>query len=951
MQREVVKDETGRLDALKSYRVLDTLPDAKFDALSKLAAQICGVEAAFISVMEEDRQWFKSQYGVELSELPREVAMCNYTLQHQGQVYVVEDASKDSRFQGNPLVLGEPRVCFYAGVALVDPNGFALGTLCVIDSKPQHISPAQKEGLQTLASSVMNLLEIRKQDYFTSRDKLTVGKALDFTKSFFFVLTPTAEIERFGGHVEQFSPELRVGDSFFDHYEFLNPFNFFSFYESTSKETQSIAFFQSKNKAQRFRFSAQRHRNFVVVMFKPLVNINFPIANYNLTLRDFPPEDYISEFLFLQQTSNRYLKESHDMISDLRQKNKDLRNAQTELDLIARFPKENPNPIVRIDYNYHVSFSNNAASHHFLADFDFVDGKLLDAELVQQISHLISFGKDTEAFTMVRNARTYSIGIRRIPHYEYVNIYATDITYYTEMLSKQEEQNIKQKNFYHFILNNIPADIAVFDHEHKYLFVNPNGIKDKDLREFIIGKDDFDYCRYKNLSNDVAVNRRQRFMSVKESNKVSEWVDQHVNANGEEKYVLRKFFPVSDEGQFKYVIGYGVDVTAIKAAEHQLLKSAEEARESELKYKTLVETTYEIVQSVGLDGSFLFVNNAWHKTFGYTPEELSGLTIMDLIDPENLQECMVHFQSVIEGNSLEEVSVIFRTKSGEKIYSVGSASPRIKDGEIVGTNGFFQNVTEIKKREDEILEFNSNLEEKVKQRTLQLESALKELDSFSYSVSHDLRSPLRAIDGWSLALMEDYSDRLDEQGLKCIDRMRSESQRMGSLIDDLLNLSRVGRRELKIGKVDLSLIASNIFERILEVSERKDIIFKAPDSLIALGDSNLLDIMLTNLISNAVKFSSKVEKPEIELGMNKVGDLFVYYIKDNGAGFNMNNASKLFGAFQRMHRQSDFAGTGIGLAIVQRIVRAHGGEVWAESEQDKGATFFFYLRQKQVQWN
>jgi PAS domain S-box-containing protein len=586
-----------------------------------------------------------------------------------------------------------------------------------------------------------------------------------------------------------------------------------------------------------------------------------------------------------------------------------------------------------------------------LADFDFVDGKLLDAELVQQISHLISFGKDTEAFTMVRNARTYSIGIRKIPHYEYVNIYATDITYYTEMLSKQEEENIKQKNFYHFILNNIPADIAVFDHEHKYLFVNPNGIKDKDLREFMIGKDDFDYYRYKNLSNDVAVNRRQRFMSVKESNKISEWVDQHVNANGEEKYVLRKFYPVSDEGQFKYVIGYGVDVTAIKAAEHQLLKSAEETRESELKYKTLVETTYEIVQSVGLDGSFLFVNNAWHKTFGYTPEELSGLTIMDVIDPENLQECMVHFQSVIEGNSLEEVSVIFRTKSGEKIYSVGSASPRIKDGEIVGTNGFFQNVTELKKREDQILEFNFNLEEKVKQRTQQLESALKELDSFSYSVSHDLRSPLRAIDGWSLALMEDYSDRLDEQGLKYIDRMRSESQRMGSLIDDLLNLSRVGRRELKIGKVDLSLIASNIFERILEVSERKDIIFKAPDSLIALGDSNLLDIMLTNLISNAVKFSSKVEKPEIELGMNKVGDLFVYYIKDNGAGFNMNNASKLFGAFQRMHRQSDFAGTGIGLAIVQRIVRAHGGEVWAESEQDKGATFFFYLRQKQVQWN
>jgi light-regulated signal transduction histidine kinase (bacteriophytochrome) len=199
--------------------------------------------------------------------------------------------------------------------------------------------------------------------------------------------------------------------------------------------------------------------------------------------------------------------------------------------------------------------------------------------------------------------------------------------------------------------------------------------------------------------------------------------------------------------------------------------------------------------------------------------------------------------------------------------------------------------------------------------------------------------------------LEDYGERLDEEGIKYIERMRSESQRMGMLIDDLLNLSRVGRRELKIQHVDLSLLCRNIFGRLLEGNVRKDVVFVSPDSIPILGDSNLLDIMLNNLISNAVKFSSKVDKPEIELGMNRVGGLDVYYIKDNGAGFNMANASKLFAPFQRMHRQSDFSGTGIGLAIVQRIARAHGGEVWAESEQGNGATFFFYLRQKQVQWN
>ena len=951
MEKKVLDNDVKRLEALKSYRVLDSLPEAGYDALSKLAAQVLGTQSAFISLMDVERQWFKSTYGFTANEWVRELAICNETLKRPGEVFVVEDATKDERFRNTTRVVGDSPLVFYAGVALVTRDGYVLGTLAAIDSKPRSVSEAQLEALKTIAASVMNLLDIRKQDYIAYKDKLTVGKALAFTKAFFFVLTLEADIERFGGNIEKFAAEVQEGDSFFDHFEFIKPFDFLSFVGSGNNQTTSICFFQAKHKAQRFRFSAQRHKNFVVLMFKPLLNTNFPISNYGLTLSDFAPEDYISEFLFLQQTSNRYLKESHDMITDLRAKNQELRNAQTELDLIARFPKENPNPIVRLDYQYRVSFSNNAASFSFLSDFNFIDETLSDPELREKIDTLISSGIETESFTMVRNARTYSIGIRKINQYGYINIYATDISYYTHQLSIKDAESLKLKNFYHFILNNIPADIAVFDHEHKYVFVNPNGIKDKALREFMIGRDDYDYCRYKNLSSDIADKRRQRFSLARDSNQVSEWVDQHTTAQGEKKFVLRKFYPVSDECQFKYVIGYGVDVSAIKAAEQKLILSADEIRESELKYKTLVETTYEIVQSIGLDGKFLFVNNAWYKTFGYTPEDLSGLTIMDLLDPEYVEECMAHFKSVLEGNSLDEVNVLFRTKNGEKVYTVGSASPRLIEGQIAGTNGFFQDITELKKRGDEIMELNSNLEEKVKQRTHQLETAVKELDSFSYSVSHDLRSPLRAIDGWSLALMEDYGDRLDEHGIKYIERMRSESQRMGTLIDDLLNLSRVGRKELKLQSVDLSVLSRRIFERVMEGSARQDVVFKATDSLILLGDMSLLDIMLTNLISNAIKFSSKVEKPEIELGVNKVGGLDVYYIKDNGAGFNMSNASKLFAPFQRMHRQSDFSGTGIGLAIVQRIARAHGGEVWAESEQDKGATFFFYLRQKQVQWN
>lgn len=951
MFNQVDSEDAYGLEATRGYRGLEVAADVEFDALAKLAANVCGTQAALIVLRDEDKISIRAKAGLSIGEVPGSISTLDQWLHKNETSFVVEDVTKDEKFKLAPFVVGDLSVVFLAGFPLIASDGQFLGGVYVLDGEYRLPSDEFLASLKTVAGCVVNLLEVRKQVAQTNKEKLTIGKSLEFTKALFFVISIKGEIERFGKNIAKIDDTIKAGDLFFDHFEFLKPFNFDEFIQSGAKETKSIAFFQAKRKPQRFRFSAQRHKNFVVLMYKPLINSNYPISNYGLTLTDFPPEDYISEFLFLQQTSNRYLKESHDMITDLRAKNEELRTIQYDLDLVARFPKENPNPIIRIDYDYRVSFSNNAAGVNFISDFQLSNGLLCDEDLIEKIRVMISSSSETDTFTMVRNGRTYSIGVRKIIQYGYINIYATDITYFIHKLKIKEQENIELKNFYEFILNNIPADIAVFDHQHKYVFVNPNGIKDKNIRDFMIGKDDFDYCELKRIPTDAALKRRERFNEVTSSNQSSDWIDYHLTNTGEDKFVLRKFCPISDSTGRKYVIGYGVDVTEIKRAELKVMEVAEEIRESELKYKTLIETTFEIVQSIGLDGKFFFVNTAWYKTFGYTKDEVQHLTIMDLIYPDNLEECMVKFKMVLEGNSLEDISVVFRTKSGEKIYTVGSASPRFQDGKIIGTNGFFQNVTELRKREDEIMELNVNLEEKVMQRTQQLESAVKELDSFSYSVSHDLRSPLRAIDGWSLALLEDFGDKLDEGGIKYINRMRSESQRMGVLIDDLLNLSRVGRRELKIQPVDLSKLTKQIFVRALETSERQDVEFFAQEGVMVMGDASLLDIMLTNLIANAIKFSSKVEKPRVEFGLNKVGELDVYYLRDNGAGFNMNNASKLFGAFQRMHRQSDFKGTGIGLAIVQRIVRAHGGEIWAESEVDQGATFFFHLKHKPFKWN
>lgn len=240
-------------------------------------------------------------------------------------------------------------------------------------------------------------------------------------------------------------------------------------------------------------------------------------------------------------------------------------------------------------------------------------------------------------------------------------------------------------------------------------------------------------------------------------------------------------------------------------------------------------------------------------------------------------------------------------------------------------------------------ELNTELEERVEQRTRELEVSNRELEAFSYSVSHDLRAPLRTIDGFSLALAEDFSDCLDEQGRDYIQRVRGGVQRMGTLIDALLQLSRVTRSDVHRQPVNLSQVARLVFEELVTNDVQHRITFTAQPDLIAEVDPGLMRVAFENLIGNAIKFTSKTEEPRIEFGQTSRDGENVYFIRDNGAGFDMQYVDRLFTAFQRLHGDRDFKGSGIGLATVSRIVRRHHGNIWAEGEIGRGATFFFTL--------
>lgn len=269
---------------------------------------------------------------------------------------------------------------------------------------------------------------------------------------------------------------------------------------------------------------------------------------------------------------------------------------------------------------------------------------------------------------------------------------------------------------------------------------------------------------------------------------------------------------------------------------------------------------------------------------------------------------------------------------------------RQEDGSgVTGLRWVLRDITERKQVEERIRRLNTELEQRVRERTGQYEAANRELEAFSYSVSHDLRAPLRSINGFCKAVLEEYRDKLDERGAGYLEYAHNASVRMSQLIDDLMNLSRITRSELHRQRVDLAACAAQIAQELQARDPQRAVCVTIAPRLITRGDEGLLRIALENLISNAWKFTARVPQATIEIGATRRDGERVFFVRDNGAGFSMENAHRLFGVFQRLHSANEFPGTGIGLVTVRRIIDRHGGVIWAESDVDHGATFYFTL--------
>ena len=407
--------------------------------------------------------------------------------------------------------------------------------------------------------------------------------------------------------------------------------------------------------------------------------------------------------------------------------------------------------------------------------------------------------------------------------------------------------------------------------------------------------------------------------------------------NGEIRFVHERCLHFRDTaGRIIRSVGMVHDMTERKRREDEL-------RESKERLKLFIDFAPAGLAMLDRDMRYLFLNRRWREAYGLEGRNLLGVSHYDVFPEVSAQWKEAHRRG-LAGEVLKSNADRFERADGSVHWLRWEIRPWFDSkGELGGIVIFAEDITERVEAEEHIRQLNDELEQRVKERTAELEVLNNELESFCYSVSHDLRAPLRGLSGFASILQEDYHDKLDEAGKKYLNRIQTAALSMGQLIDALLNLSRVSRVQLCHEKVNISELAKRIAKTLSEYEPERNVAISVQEEISANGDPNLIRIVLTNLLGNAWKYTKNKAHPEIEFGKCLIDGESVYFVHDNGAGFNLAHAPLLFKPFHRLHGIHDFEGNGIGLATVERIISRHGGKVWAEGEVDKGATFYFTL--------
>lgn len=842
MRAPLSRNETERLAALRSYGILDTPREADFDEIVALAAEICGVPIALVSLVDSERQWFKAAVGAgDIEETPLGLSFCAHSILTPDKLLEVSDTLDDPRFAQNALVTGDPHLRFYAGAPLESPEGFALGTLCVLDREPRHLNETQRKTLRVLAKQVMTQLELRRQARAldTQREDLQATLAnLEAERQQFKTL-----LDEIPAHVVTLrGPELVYE---FANREFMRFVGRDDFLGLRAEEAWPVP---------DQHLALLRH---ILATGEPFMGQEAPVQSPPIPGRE--PSVGLFDFMF------QPLRDADGTVSGIFVHSLDVTEkvaARQELATRAEqlrtiFDRAEDDAMILMDAERRILAWNRGAER--ICGWTAEEAVSVTADVIFTPEDRVKGAPDQEAATAARYGK------------------ATD-----------ERWHVRQDGTRFWgsgTMTSLHEDDGT-----------PLGFL-KVFRDATVKRRETVTLSFLRDLTDAVLHLRQSGEIISVAQRM---IGEHLGASG------CTYYEVNPDGETLTIVrdwaaGVGSIVgtypldrfgqTVASGIREGRLLAIRDVRE-----EVPMEAGGEVILGLGIQA--LVCAPLWKGSASVAGVAVNSATPRDWLDDE-----------------IELVRVV-----ADRVWSE----------------------VERARAEEQLRALNDALEVKVQERTHDLASAMKEAEAFNYAIAHDLRAPLRAIIATSRILHEEVEGRLDRSHVEMLNRQVYNATRLGVLIDQLLALSRLARVEVQRAWFDMSTLLHEIVGEL----KRAGMVVNGceidiQDGMTANGDVHLVRMALTNLLENACKFSPAGGR--IEVGVETGEDGPIFRVRDQGIGFDMQYAHKLFLPFERLVLETDFPGTGVGLANVERVIRRHGGRIWAESRVGEGATFFFTL--------